>query len=499
MTERILNMRKWLPLVAICAGTFMLLVDVTIVTVALPDMSVSLDASLSDLQWVLSLYALVLAALVMTAGSLADRIGRRSVYLGGLVLFAIGSLLCGVSGNVGLLIASRGLQGLAAAAMFATTLALITSSYEGRDRGIAFGAWAAVNGAASAAGPVLGGVLTSNLSWRWIFFVNLPVCVVAIVLTLMAVNESRNPHPQRIDLPGMVSFTVAIAALVYALIRGSWSSGLTLGMFALAAVALIVFVVVESRRESPMLDLSLFRNPSFPTVLLAAAALPAAAWAYWAYLTLWLQSVLGLSAIQAGLVFLPASLTTFTVSMVLGRVMHKFAPGRLIGTGLLLIAAGVLAQTALGPGSGRAVVLPGLFLVGLGAGLVLGPLSAAAMAAVPGPRAGMASGAVNTFRQTGYAFGVAVLGAVFHSKLEHTAGHDLVGPLSNGEAGTLIARGNDVADLVRQAYADALDGILLVAAGLSLVAAIAVFVFVRPPRPVPEPKAAPKPSLAADA
>lgn len=480
-------MRKWLPLVAICAGTFMLLVDVTIVTVALPDMADGLDASLSDLQWVLSLYALVLAALVMTSGSLADRVGRRAVYLGGLVIFAIASVICGVAGNVGLLIAARGLQGLAAAAMFATTLALITSSYEGRDRGFAFGVWAAVNGGASAAGPILGGLLTSNFGWRWIFFVNLPVCALAIALTLMAVSESRNPTPRRVDVPGMASFTVAIAALVYALIRGSWGSGLTLGSIALAVVALIVFAVVESRRQDPMLDLSLLRNPSFPTLLVAAAALPAAAWAYWAYLTLWLQSVLGLSPIQAGLVFLPASLTTFVVSIVLGRMMHKASTRVLIGTGLLIISAGVMAQTVLGADSGRAVVLPGLFLVGLGAGLVLGPLSAAAMAAVPGNRAGMAAGAVNTFRQFGYALGVAVLGLVFHGSLEDTAGDELAGPLSGGQAGTLIARGNDMSNMVHRAYAEALDQTFLVGAAFAFVAAIAVFAFVRSPKPEPAP------------
>ncbi|MDI3409418.1 MFS transporter [Streptomyces cavernicola] len=486
-------MRKWLPLVAICAGTFMLLVDVTIVTVALPDMAHGLDASLSDLQWVLSLYALVLAALVMTSGSLADRIGRRAVYLGGLVIFAVASVICGVAGNVGVLIAARGLQGLAAAAMFATTLALITSSYEGRDRGIAFGVWAAVNGAASAAGPIIGGLLTSNFGWQWIFFVNLPVCALAIALTLTSVKESRNPTPRRIDVPGMVTFTVAMAALVYALITGGWTSGRTLGIVALGVVALIAFVVVESKRRDPMLDLSLLRNTSFPTLLVTAAALPAVAWAYWAYLTLWLQSSLGLSPIAAGAVFLPASLTTFVVSIVLGRMERKPSTRVLIGTGMLIIAVGVFAQTLLGPESGRAVVLPGLFLVGLGAGLVLGPLSAAAMAAVPGPSAGMAGGAVNTFRQFGYALGVAVLGAVFHGGLADAAGTKLAGEMSAGQAGTLIAQGADMAQVVHQAYAQALDRTFMVAAAFGLVSALAVFAFVRSPRPAPQPVAPERP------
>src|SRR5687768_3071218 len=203
-----MNTRKWLPLVAVCAGTFMLLVDVTIVIVALPDMARGLDASFSHLQWVLSLYALVLAALVLTTGALADRIGRRRVYVAGLVVFASASLTCGLAGDVGLLIAARGVQGLGAAAMFATTLALINSSYEGRDRGIAFGVWAAINGAASAAGPLLGGLLTDSLGWRWIFLVNLPICIAAVALTVRVVPQSSDPRPRRIDVPGMASFTV---------------------------------------------------------------------------------------------------------------------------------------------------------------------------------------------------------------------------------------------------------------------------------------------------
>ncbi len=452
------RLRRWLPLVAVCAGTFMLLVDVTIVIVALPDMAESLNASLADLQWVMSGYALVLAALVLTAGSVADRVGRRLVYLTGLVVFAIASLMCGVSGNVGLLIAARGLQGLAAAAMFATTLALLSTCYEGRDRGIAFGVWAAVNGAAAAAGPLLGGVLTASFGWRSIFLVNLPIAIAAVALTERVVAESKDPHPRSIDVRGMVAFTLAAGTLVYALIRGSWTSGVTLALFIVAAGALVAFVVVEHTQDEPMLDLALVRDRSFATLLVTAALLPAAAWAFLAYQTLWLQSVLGLSAIGAGLVMLPASLTTFCVSIAVGRAMHRASPRLLVGTGMLVIAAGALAETAITDRSGWGVVLPGLFLVGLGAGLTLGPLSAAAMAAVPPARAGMAGGALNSFRQLGYALGVAVLGAVFSRGLD-----------GSGKS-------------MRHAYAAALDQTYAVAAAFALVAGIAMFVFVRPDR-----------------
>ena len=473
-------MRKWWPLVAVCAGAFMLLVDVTIVNVALPDMARELHTTFPDLQWVIDLYALVLAALVLTVGAVADRFGRRRVYVIGLVVFAASSLACGLAPNVGVLIAARGVQGLGAAAMFATTMALISSSYSGRDRGVAFGTWGAVNGAAAAAGPVIGGLLTAHFGWRWIFLVNLPVSVVAVVMTLLVVAESRDPHPRGIDVPGMVSFTVAAAALTYALIRGSWGSGETIALVAVTAVALVVFVVAERRMPNPMLDLSLLRNGSFTALLVVGALLSAAAWAGMAYESLWLQSVLGLSPIKAGLVVLPCSLTAFAVSGSIGRILHRASPRLLIGCGMLLIAAGALAQAVIREGSGWAVVIPGLVLVGIGAGLTMAPLSATAMAAVPHTRAGMAGGAVSTFRQLGYAFGIAVLGEVFRGSLTRVSGAGLAGPLGGGEAGQVMARSAGLAHLVRQAFADSLDVMFVVAAGFGVAAAVLVFTLVRP-------------------
>jgi len=272
-------MRKWWPLVAVCAGASMLLVDVTIVNVALPDMARQLHTTFGDLQWVIDLYALVLGALVLTVGSVADRFGRRRLYLIGLVVFAASSLACGLAPNVGMLIAARGVQGLGAAAMFATTVALISSMYSGRDRGVAFGTWGAINGAASAAGPIIGGLLTAHFGWRLIFLVNLPVSVVAVALTLAVVAESRDPQPRRVDLAGMVSFTVFAGALTYALIRGGWTSAETLALLAAAAAALAAFVLAERIVSEPMLDLSLLRNGQFSAMLIAGALLSAAAWA----------------------------------------------------------------------------------------------------------------------------------------------------------------------------------------------------------------------------
>jgi EmrB/QacA subfamily drug resistance transporter len=478
-------MRKWWPLVAVCAGACMLLVDVTIVNVALPDMARELHSTFSDLQWVIDLYALVLGALVLTVGAIADRLGRRKVYLAGLVLFAASSLTCGLAPNVGVLIAARGVQGIGAAAMFATTMALISNTYTGRDRGMAFGIWGAVNGAASAVGPIIGGLLTANFGWRWIFLVNLPVSVVAVALTLRVVTESRDPHPKRIDLPGMVSFTIAAAALTYALIRGAWASTETLALIAVTVVAVAVFIVAERRSAAPMLDLGLFRNPTFTAMLLAGALLSAAAWAGMTYQSLWFQSVLGLSAIQAGLVVLPCAACAFLVSGQVGRFLHRTSPRWMVGSGLLVIAVGALAQAVLRENSSWPVVIPGLVLVGIGAGLAMASLTSTAMAAVPWERAGMAGGALSAFRQLGYAFGIAVLGEVFRSGLTRSAGAGLAATLSGGQAQAVLARTPALSPVVHRAFADGLDLAYLVAAGLGAVAAVAVFILARPRPQVP--------------
>ncbi|MGH3208504.1 MAG: MFS transporter [Trebonia sp.] len=473
-------MRKWLPLVAICAGACMLLVDVTIVNVALPDMARQLHTTFSDLQWVIDLYALVLGALVLTVGAVADRFGRRRLYLIGLVLFAAASLACGLAPNVGLLIAARGVQGVGAAAMFATTMALISNTYTGRERGMAFGIWGAVNGAASAVGPIIGGLLTANFGWRWIFLVNLPVSVVAVVMTLRVITESKDPHPKRVDLPGMASFTIAVGALTYALIRGAWGSAETIALIVVAVVGLAAFVMAERRSAAPMLDLRLLRNPTFTAMLIAGALLSAAAWAGMTYQSLWLQSVLGLSPIKAGLVVLPCAASAFIVSGQVGRFLHRTSPRWMVGTGLLVIAIGALAQAVLRENSSWPVVIPGLVLVGVGAGLAMASLTSTAMSAVPGEQAGMAGGALSAFRQLGYALGIAVLGEVFNSGLSHGAGAGLSTALSGGQAQAVLARTPALAPVVHRAFADGLNLAYVVAAGLGLIAAVAVFTLARP-------------------
>jgi EmrB/QacA subfamily drug resistance transporter len=458
-------MRKWLPLIAVSLGTFMLLIDVTIVVVALPAMAGHLHSSLSDLQWVLDGYALALAALVLGAGAAGDRFGRRRAYLIGLVVFALASLACAVAPGGGLLIAGRIVQGAGGAAMYAMTVALLNVAYQGRDRGVAFGVWGAVSGVASALGPLLGGLLTEHLSWRWIFLVNLPVSVVAVALTRYAVRESRGDGAARVDLPGMVTFTVAAGAVTYALIRANahgWTSAGTLGLFAVGGAAFVSFVFIERSTRAPMLDPALLRRPAFLGVLVAALLTQAAAFGYLPYTSVWLQTVLGHGPVSAGVLgSLPLSLSAFVVAALAGRRLHHLPPRLTIGIGLLLIAAGDLLQAVVHAGSAASVLVPGLIVAGLGVGAAVPALAAAALASVPPQRAGMAGGAVNAFRQLGFTLGVAAFGAVFQSRLS---------------AESVRVRAVTAASNVdRTGYASAVDATLIVAAAAGLVGALVLF------------------------
>ena len=432
----------WAPLVAVCLGTFMLLVDVSIVNVALPRMALDLHASFAGLQWVVDIYALALAALLLIVGALSDVVGRRRTYLVGLAVFAAASLACGLAPSQGALLAARAVQGIGAAAMFATTIALINAAYTGRARGIAFGIWGATNGAAAAAGPIVGGLLTEALSWRWAFFVNVPIGVIAIAVARSAVAEpARDGARPRVDWAGGASFTVAAAAATTALVRANdegWTSTVTLGLLALGVVALAGFVAIETRSPAPLLDLALLRHGPLAGVLVAALLYSAAAFAALIYASIWLQTVLGLGAISAGLVTLPLTGLAFAVSALAGRFLHDMPPRLVLGGGLAVIGAGDLLQLGLGGGSDWPRLLAGLAVVGVGVGAVSPMLASAAMAAVPQERTGMAAGAVNTARQLGFALGIAVLGSVFSSAI---AGHLADDAPGSGIAHTVASGG----------------------------------------------------------
>ncbi|HEY5351573.1 MAG TPA: MFS transporter [Streptosporangiaceae bacterium] len=486
-------MRKWAPLVAVCLGTFMLLVDVTIVNVALPDMAVDLHTSFPSLQWVIDSYAVALAALLMGLGSVADLHGRRRVYLAGLAVFAAASLASGLATSPAVLIAARAVQGAGGATMFATTIALLNASYQGRRRGTAFGIWGAVAGGSAAVGPVLGGLITETLSWRWIFFVNLPVSVAAVALTLAAFGADRRQAAARFDLAGVLAFTAGAAATTVGLVRAStvgWAAGQTVGLIAAGLAAFVVFVLIESRARQPLLQVSLLRRPAFAAVMIAALLLNAAAFAYLAYSSLWLQTVLGLSPVEAGLAgAAPMSLSSFAVSVAIGRFLHASNPRWIIGGGMALVGAGALLQAGLEPGSGWRHLVPGLIVAGIGVGLATPTLVSSAMSAVPVHSGGMVAGAVNTMRQLGYAFGIALLGSVFSARAAHVVaaqgGHPAAAQaISGGQAQRLLAsvpagQRNGLDQVVHAASAAGLNGAFLLAGALGLAGAVVVLAAMR--------------------
>ncbi|MCY0935131.1 MFS transporter [Streptomyces sp. H34-S4] len=507
-------MRKWWPLVAVSLGVFMLLVDVTIVIVALPGIGSDLKTSLSDLQWVMDGYALTLAALLLGAGSLADKSGRRRVYVGGLSLFAVASLVCGIAQDPAVLIAARAVQGIGAAAMLATAMALLNITYQGKDRGIAFGVWGAVSGAAAAVGPVLGGLLTEYFGWRWIFLVNLPVSIAAIALALAVLPESRNPKAGRMDLAGIASFSVTVGSLVFVLIRGGtgdWTSATTIGFGTLAVVALAAFLVIETRSSHPMLDLSLFRRAPFLGVMLCSLLFSAVAFAYLPYTSLWVQSVLELSPVSGGLVVLPMSAVAFVVSALAGKRLPRVPAWLALGGGLALIGAGSLLQARLDADASWTALIPGLVLTGFGVGVVSPVLAATAMAAVPPERGGMASGSMNTFRQLGQALGIAVLGVVLQQSLTRaldSAGGAGLDPsaataLGSGQAHQVIAEApagqlEAVGHLVRSSFAEALNDVMFVSGITGLIGAVVVVLLIRKAPAAARPAAATAPAPVAE-
>jgi len=491
---------KWWTLVAVCLGIFMLLLDITIVNVALPDIQRALHASFSDLQWVIDAYALTLAAFLLTSGSLADMYGRRLLYLIGLAVFTCASALCGFAANPIMLQLSRGLQGVGGAIMFAVSLALLADAFRGRDRGIAFGVWGAVTGLAVAIGPLIGGVLTSGLSWRWIFFVNIPIGIAALAISWSRVAESRAPQASRPDWLGFALFTVALATLVYGLIEAndrSFTSGLVLSCFAVAAVLLIAFVLAEMRVAHPMFELALFRVPTFNGGLVAAFGLSASIFSVLLYLVLYLQDILGYSPLGAGVRVLFLSGGILVTATVAGRLSSRVPVRLLIGPGLILVGVSLLLMRGLTAASSWTHLIPGMIVGGLGVGLVNPPLASTAVGVVPPQKAGMASGINSTFRQVGIATGIALLGALFSNKvtseivarvsavpaLSHRS-QEIAAAVKSGQIGHVIAHlpapaRPTVGLITRGAFTTGLNQILLVAAIIALVSGVVSLAAIR--------------------
>ncbi|MEU6863872.1 MFS transporter [Streptomyces sp. NPDC046876] len=499
--------RQWWTLLVVCAATFMLLLDVTIVAVALPDIQHSLDASFSGLQWTTDAYALSLAALLLTSGSLADLYGRRRLFVIGLAVFTAGSLLCGVAQDQLTLILSRAVQGVGGAILFATSLALLAGAFQGRERGAAFGIWGAVAGVATALGPVLGGVITSGISWRGIFLVNLPIGIAALVITLRLVDESRPPRASKVDWLGIVPLTAGLFSLVYALIRASdtaWDERGVLICFALAAVFLIAFVVVESRVSEPMFDLSLLRTPTFLGGSIAAFAMNASLFAMFIYLVLYLQNDLGYSAMGTGARLLVSSGATLVAAMVAGRVMSRVPTRWLIGPGLVVVGVGLLLMTGVSADSDWTHLIPGFIVTGIGAGMVNPPLASTAIGVVPVWRAGMASGVNQTFRQVGIAVGIALYGSIFTASLHDALRERLSAvPSLQGQTDTIAdsirmgAPGQAIASAppelrgqvehaVHAGFATSLNDLLYASGIIALVGGVLAFALIRAKDFVPQ-------------
>jgi EmrB/QacA subfamily drug resistance transporter len=487
--------RKWWTLVLSSIATFMLLLDITVVNVALPDIQRDLDASLSSLQWVVDAYSLMLAAFLLTAGSLGDRLGRRRVFSLGLGLFTFASFLCGIAGDPTLLNLARGLQGIGGAAMFATSLALIGQEFHGKDRATAFGIWGATVGGAVAIGPLVGGLITEHLGWEWIFFVNIPIGIVAVALTELRLANVAAQDPQRIDLPGLATFSGGLFLLIFGLIRGNpegWGSTTIVACLAGSAALLLAFIAIEARSSHPMLDLTLFRKPAFNGISAVAFGLSAGMFAMFLYLTIYMQGVLDFSPLETGLHFLPLTVLGFVVAPISGKLSQRIPIRFLVGVGLGSVGLGLLWMHGLDAGSDISALTPGFLIAGVGIGLTNPSIGQVAIAVVPPAKAGMGSGINTTFRQVGIATGVASLGAVFQSQVASKLSSLLPGsPPGLAEAvssgGSRAAAGiatpaqrPEVVHAAKVAFVSGFNEILLIGAILSFAGAILGFALIHP-------------------
>jgi EmrB/QacA subfamily drug resistance transporter len=489
--------RRWWTLAAMCFALFMVMLDNTVVNVALPSIQRDFNASISSLEWTVNAYTLVFAVLLVTGGRLGDIFGRVRMFLFGVVVFALSSAFIGFAPDDTWLVAGRAVQGVGAAFMMPGTLSIISNAFPPAERGKAIGTWAGVSAIALALGPLVGGWLTEDVSWRAIFFLNLPVAAGAIAVTLFAAHESRDETVSRqVDIPGIATLTIGLTALVLALVEGNswgWGSPEIIALLLSAAIGLGAFVAIERRSAAPIVDFDFFRSRSFVGANVVAFAVSFSMLAVFFFLTLYMQNILGYSPLEAGVRFLPSTLIIIVAGPVAGRLTDKIGPRPLITSGMVLVAISLLWQSRLQVDSSYLFLLPAFMLLGIGMGLVMSPMSTAAMNSVDRTKAGVASGTLSMSRMVGGTFGVAVLGALVATvgrhdltqslpQLPDATRERLVDGLGSG-AGTQGAPGQ-VVDAAHAAFVDALGTALTLSAAIAAVAAVLAWLLLSPGRPV---------------
>lgn len=448
--------RKWWTLAAVAVGLFMIMLDNTVVNVALPSIQRDLGTDLSELEWIVAGYALTFAALMLIGGKLADAFGRRRIFVLGIVVFTLSSLWCGLAESGETLIAARVVQGVGAALMNPATLSIIAATFPPKERGTAIGIWAGVSALALAIGPLVGGLLTEHLDWSWVFFVNVPVGVAGIVASYVLIDESRDETHERLDLPGLLTSGVGLFALTYGLIEANqygWSSTRIIGAFAVAAVALAAFVVLERRQRAPMLDLTLFRSGTYAGANLAMLLVALAMFGVFFFVSLYMQNILGYSAVEAGAAFLPMTVMVILVAPVAGKLSDRHGSRWLMVTGMVLLSAQLVYFSQLGADATFWTLLPALVVGGIGMAMTMTPTSAAAIRAVPVEKSGVGSAVLNAMRQVGGSLGIALMGAI----MAHEAG----------------------SRQTPEAFLDGFEQALLVAAAIAFVGSIVAGALVR--------------------
>jgi EmrB/QacA subfamily drug resistance transporter len=491
--------RRWWTLAAMCFALAMVMLDNTVTNVALPSIQRSFDASLSSLEWTVNAYTLSFAVLLVTGGRLGDIFGRRKVFLIGVVVFAASSAAIALSPSEGWLVAGRAVQGVGAALMMPGTLSIISNTFPPQERGRAIGTWAGVSAIALAIGPLLGGWLTEDVSWRAIFIINVPVAVVAVLMTLYAAHESRDETATRkVDIPGIGALTTGLTALVLALVESNawgWGSARIIGLLIVAAAALTTFVFIERNSDAPIVDFAFFRARSFLGANVVAFMISFAMFAVFFFIALYMQNIHGYSPLETGVRFLPTTLTVMVCGPLAGRLADRVGPRPPLVAGLTLVAISLAWQSRIDVDTSFAYLAPAFVILGAGMGFTMSPMSTAAMNAVDRTKAGVASGTLSMTRMVGSTFGVAAMGALVAAigrhdlreslpRVPEATREKLVEALGSGAAPS--GGGAAVRTATQQAFVDALGTGLVIAAGAMVLAAVMAWLLVSPGRPAAE-------------